>query len=209
MLAVMALWERGFAAIYDRTVSRMEAGFLGRRRAALLAPIEGVVLEIGSGTGANVEHYRAARRVVCTEPSAAMRRRLVPKVAAASVPIAVRDATGEALPFADDTFDAVVTTLVLCTVNDVDATLAEVRRVLKPTGCLYFIEHGGGGHGRRGVWQRRLDPIWTKVACGGHLTRDAQANLERAGFMLREVEQFSPRQTPPVMLPFVQGVATP
>jgi ubiquinone/menaquinone biosynthesis C-methylase UbiE len=203
------MWERGFASIYDRMNAQMEAGFLGRRRAALVGELRGRVLEIGAGTGANLHHYQQAERVVCTEPSAPMRERLAPRVAAAAVPIEVRDAAAESLPFDDDSFDVAVSTLVLCTVSDVDATLAEIRRVLKAGSPLVFIEHGGGADGTRGVWQRRLDPIWTRVGCGCHLTRDVHANLTHAGFDVTEFEQFSPKQTPPVLLPFAQGVAVP
>ncbi len=205
----MSIWERGFAAVYDRMNAAMEAGVLGRRRAALVGDLEGQVLEIGSGTGANLPHYRNAARVTCTEPSAPMRGRLLHRAAAAAVPVDIRDAGAESLPFDDATFDAVVSTLVLCTVDDIAATLAEIRRVLRPGGRLLFIEHGGDAAGKRGVWQRRLDPVWTKVACGCHLTRDARSNLEQAGFTVSQYEEFSPKRTPPVLLPFAQGVATP
>jgi|CXWL01.1.fsa_nt_gi ubiquinone/menaquinone biosynthesis C-methylase UbiE len=205
----MSFWERGFASVYDRMNGAMEAGVLGRRRAALVGPLRGRIIEIGAGTGANLAHYQHAERVICTEPSAPMRERLEPRIAAAAVPIEVRDAAAESLPFDDAEFDVAVSTLVLCTVGDVSATLAEVRRVLKPGGQLVFIEHGGGAGGRRGAWQRRLDPIWTKVGCGCHLTRDVKANLEHAGFDIIEFEQFSPKRIPPVLLPFAQGVAVP
>lgn len=205
----MAFWERGFASVYDKMNAAMEAGFMGRRRSALVGPITGTVLEIGAGTGANLAHYESADRVICTEPSAPMRARLAPRIAAARVPIEVRDCAAESLPFDDDSFDVAVSTLVLCTVGDVDRTLSEIRRVLKPGAKLLFIEHGGGADGRRGQWQRRLDPLWTRVGCGCHLTRDVRANLDRNGYDVVEFEQFSPRRTPPVLLPFAQGVAVP
>ncbi len=203
----MAIWERVFASVYDSMNSRMERGFLGRRRAELVGDIRGRVLEIGAGSGANLAHYRAATSVTMTEPSAAMRRRLQARIAEASVPVEVVDAPAEQLPFADASFDAAVTTLVLCTVHDVEAALAEVRRVLKPGAALSFIEHGGGAHGKRGRWQRRLDPVWTKVACGCHLTRDTRTSLTKAGFTLQSFDEFDAKQTPPVLLPFAQGVA--
>lgn len=203
------MWERGFAAVYDRMNAMMEAGFLGKRRATLVGPLRGRIVEIGSGTGANLPHYRDADLVACTEPSAPMRERLRTRAGAAAVPIEIHDAPAERLPFADDSFDVAVSTLVLCTVDDVDATLGEVRRVLRPGGRLVFIEHGGGATGKRGAWQRRLDPIWTRVGCGCHLTRDVRANLERAGYDVVDFEQFEPRRTPPVLLPFACGVAVP
>ena len=203
----MGLWERGFASVYDGMNSRMERGVLGRRRAALIAPIDGSVVEIGAGSGANIAHYRAATRVVATEPSAPMRERLHVKVAIAKVPIEIVDAPAERLPFDDATFDAAVGTLVLCTVDDPAAALAELRRVMKPGGRFSFIEHGGGADGRRGVWQHRLEPVWKRVACGCHLTRDAPTMIAAAGFDVIASEEFNVRQTPPVLLPFVQGTA--
>jgi ubiquinone/menaquinone biosynthesis C-methylase UbiE len=205
----VSFWERSFASIYDRMNAAMEAGFMGRRRATLIGPLTGRVLEIGAGTGANLQHYQHADQVVCTEPSAPMRARLAARVGNAAVPIEVRDTPAESLPFDDASFDVAVSTLVLCTVSNVDATLAEVRRVLKPGGRLVFIEHGGGAEGKRGTWQRRLDPAWTRFGCGCHLTRDVKVNLERCGYDIVEFEQFNPRRTPPVLLPFSQGVAVP
>ena len=203
----MALWERGFAAVYDSLNARMERGFMGRRRADLVGGIAGRVLEIGAGSGANLLHYRKAAQVVATEPSAPMRARLAIRTSICSVPVEVVDAPAEKLPFETATFDAAVATLVLCTVRDVEQSLAEVQRVLKPGAPFAFIEHGGGANGRRGAWQRRIEPLWTRVACGCHLTRDPRAALQQAGFTLDEVEEFDPRQTPGVMLPFVQGIA--
>ena len=205
----MAIWERGFASVYDKMNAAMEAGFMGRRRSALVGPLTGRVLEIGSGTGANLAHYELADRVICTEPSAPMRQRLAPRIDAAKVPIEVYDCAAEALPFDDASFDVAVSTLVLCTVSDVTRTLEQIRRVLKPGAKLVFIEHGGGADGKRGRWQRRIEPVWTRVGCGCRLTRDTRANLEAAGYDVIEFEQFSPRRTPPVLLPFNQGVAVP
>ncbi len=203
----MAIWEVVFAKLYDKMNARMEAGFMGRKRAELVGSIEGRVLEIGAGSGANLAHYQLAKSVVAAEPSQPMRAMLSSRVAIARVPVEIIDAPGEALPYDDSSFDAVVSTLVLCTVRDVDATLQEVRRVLKPGGALYFIEHGGGAHGNRGHWQRRLNPLWKRVACGCHLTRDAPSNIERNGFVLQSSVEFDPAQTPSVLLPFTQGVA--
>jgi ubiquinone/menaquinone biosynthesis C-methylase UbiE len=201
------LGERAFAAVYDPLQSRAEHGWMGRRRAGLLAGVEGDVLEIGAGTGANLPHYRPGARVTACEPSAPMRAHLAAKLDTDEVPVTIVPAPAEDLPFDDDSFDVVVATLVLCTVRDVDRSLAEVRRVLRPGGRLLFIEHGGAHPGKRGVWQRRIDPVWTRVACGCHLTRDARVNIERAGLTITELEEFDPPKLPGVLRPFVQGVA--
>ena len=147
----MGLMERVFAGAYDHINGAMEAGFMGRRRAALVGPLEGRILEIGGGTGANLEHYRNAETVVVSEPAAPMRAKLTAKLPKAVVPIEVSDASADALPFPDASFDHAVSTLVLCTVPDVAAALAQIQRVLKPGDTLVFIEQGGGGDGKRGV----------------------------------------------------------
>jgi ubiquinone/menaquinone biosynthesis C-methylase UbiE len=204
---VVSLGERLFAAIYDPLQSGAEHGWMGRRRAALLAGVEGDVCEIGAGTGANLAHYGQGAHVTACEPSAPMRAHLAAKLDSARVPVTVLPAPAEAIPVGDASFDVVVATLVLCTVRDVDASLAEVRRVLRPGGRLLFIEHGGDHPGRRGAWQRRVEPVWTRLACGCHLTRDARANIERAGLTITECEEFDPPRLPALLRPFVQGVA--
>lgn len=204
----MSLAARIFAAVYDPINRGAEHGWLGRRRDALLGDLAGEVLEIGAGTGSNLPHYRAASRVVACEPLAPMRARLAAKLPEATVPVEVCSAPAEELPFPDASFDAVVATLVLCTVRDVGRALAEVRRVLRPTGELRFLEHGGAQPGSRGAWQRRLDPIWSRVGQGCHLTRDARANVEAAGFTITRFEEFEPR-VPDILRPFCEGVARP
>ncbi|MDQ4106454.1 MAG: class I SAM-dependent methyltransferase, partial [Actinomycetota bacterium] len=128
--------HRLFAALYDRLGAAAERGWLGERRARLLSEARGEVLEIGGGTGANLPYYRDAQRVVVTEPDPFMREKLWPKLAQTDVPVEVSDAGAQRLPFADGSFDVVVSTLVLCTVPDQRAALAETRRVLRPGGRL-------------------------------------------------------------------------
>lgn len=202
------VWDRVFAAGYDRLMRPAERGWLGRRRAELLAPLAGRVLEIGGGTGANLPYYPpSVTSVTLAEPSAPMRDKITPKLARASVPVEVVPAAAEDLPFAEGEFDHVVATLVLCTVDDVARALSEVRRVLRPGGTLRFLEHGGDAPGRMGTWQRRLDPVWTRISCGCHLTRRAPRAIQEAGFGLLECEEFDPPGEPPFLRPFAQGVA--
>lgn len=183
--------HRVFAAVYDTVNRRFEAEVLAERRARLVGDLTGAVLDQGAGTGANLPYFRRADRVVAAEPDPAMRRRLDAKVGSASVPVEVSDAAAERLPYADATFDAVVCTLVLCTVADPARALAEVRRVLVPGGRLAVLEHVRGT-GRLAVWQDRLTPLWRRVAAGCHLDRDTKAAVERAGFGLDRVEEFQP-----------------
>jgi ubiquinone/menaquinone biosynthesis C-methylase UbiE len=203
----MATTRRIFAALYDRQLRPLEDGWLGQRRAALLGDLDGEVLEVGAGTGANLAHYRQAGTVVACEPDPAMRKRLAAKLAAAPVPVELSDAPAEALPFADASFDVVVCTLVLCTVPDPAVALAEVARVLRPGGRLAFLEHVRA-EGRLATWQDRLTPVQVWLAGGCHPNRDLEAAITAAGFTLGPLERFEPSPNSPLTRPFIQGTAT-
>lgn len=200
--------HRVFAAFYDRLNAGAERAWLGRRRADLLARASGEVLEIGAGTGANLARYPDVGRVVATEPDPAMRARLRSRLDRATVPVEVSDSPAERLAFPDASFDTVVSTLVLCSVADPDAALAELRRVLRPAGQLLALEHVRG-EGRRARWQDRLTPIWRRVGAGCHPNRDTVTAIERAGFHLAQHERFDPPRVPAIIRPFVEIVARP
>ncbi len=172
---------------YDFLSRGAERGELGARRHALLADVEGDVLEIGAGTGANLRHYAAATRVVALEPDPSMAKRLPAKLAEATVPVEVVAARAEELPFPDASFDAVVSTFVLCSVDEPARALAEIRRVLKPDGRLVLLEHVRGT-GRTARWQDRFAGIHRKLAGNCHLNRDTRAAIAAAGFDTTNVE---------------------
>lgn len=198
--------HRIFAALYDRMNSAADKSWQGERRSQLLHGVRGEVLEIGGGTGANLPHYRAAERVVVTEPDPFMRKRLRPKLLQARVPVEVSDAGAQELPFADDSFDVVVSTLVLCTVPDQRAALAEIRRVLHSEGVLIFMEHVRNS-GRVARWQDRIEPLWTRLFAGCHPNRDTVSEIEAAGFRLETFERFDPPVPLSGLVPHVQGTA--
>jgi len=165
----------------------------------LLRGVEGRVLEIGAGTGWNVVRYPPGTDVTYTEPDPHMGKRLRAK----GVDVVV--ASAEALPFADDSFDTVVSTLVLCTVPDVPATLREIRRVLRPGGKLLFLEHVRADPGTKlERWQDRLHGPWHAFACGCHCNRDTLSSLAAAGFSVEDVRHeawgFMPRIVRPVVI---------
>jgi ubiquinone/menaquinone biosynthesis C-methylase UbiE len=199
--------HRIFAALYDRQLRPLERGWLRRRRAALLADLAGQVLEVGAGTGSNLAHYQHASKVVVCEPDPAMHKRLAVRLPAARVPVELCDAAAEALPFADQSFDVVVSVLVLCTVADPAAALAEAYRVLRPGGRLVFLEHVRG-QGRLAGWQDRLTPLQVRLAGGCHPNRDSQAAIAAAGFTIGPLERFEPTPNSPITRPFIQGAAT-
>ena len=200
--------HRLFAAVYDRLNAQAEHTWLGSRRAGLIAQAGGEVLEVGAGTGANLGHYRSVERVVAAEPDPAMRGRLVRHLGGATVPVEVSDVPAERLGFPDASFDTVVATLVLCSVADPDAALAEMRRVLRPGGRLLVLEHVRG-EGRRARWQDRVTPLWRRVGAGCHPNRDTAAAIVRAGFHVEHEERFEPPRVPAIICPFVEIVGRP
>lgn len=207
-LAAAVLFRRWlFAALYDRAVSRYE-DHQRARRAALLADAAGTVLEIGPGTGVNLP-FLAARAAagerihwIGVEPSPAMRRRLERRAEALGFPIELRDPVEGRLPAEEGSCDVVVTTLVLCSVADPRALLAEVRRVLRPGGRFLFLEHVAAERGSRTRRrQERLTPLWSFLADGCHLDRETERHVRAAGFARVEVEPFAlPRNVAPGFL---------
>lgn len=184
--------DRAFAAVYDPLLGPTEKRWLGGQRRRLLEQARGEVLEIGGGTGANLDHYGPVDSLTIAEPYEPMRRRLEARVRRAGRSIAVEAAPAERLPYGDASFDTVVSTLVLCTVSDVEAALAEVRRVLRPSGRLLFIEHVRGD-GRRGRLQDLATPAWRLLAGGCHPNRDTVSAMRRQGLRVEGVEELRPR----------------
>jgi ubiquinone/menaquinone biosynthesis C-methylase UbiE len=203
----VAFTDRVFAALYDRLLAPSERGWLGEQRRHLVGQASGQVLEIGGGTGANLAHYGAVDRLVVTEPEEPMRRRLEQRARSLGRAVVVDGAPAERLPFPDASFDTVVSTLVLCTVGDPAAALAEIARVLRPGGRLLFIEHVRG-EGRRGRLQERFTPVWGVLAGGCHLDRDTVSAIRRQGFEVLEPTSLQPRGAlETVLRPAVVGVA--
>jgi len=197
------------AVIYDRFMDATEEACLRRWRGELLADLEGDVLELGAGTGANLPHHpRDLSRLVLTEPDKHMRRQLEARAREHRPDAEVTPASASALPFADASFDAVVSTLVLCSVPELDTTLREVWRVLKPGGRFLFLEHvaAAPGTGRRRL-QRVVDPLWRRVADGCRLTRDTERAMLDAGFTLERIERESLRKAMAIVRPSIRGVA--
>ena len=198
------------SVIYDRFMKASEEACLVEWRGELLRDVGGDVLEIGAGTGANLPHYGASvERLVATEPD----RYMIPKLrerARRDRPgsLEIVESEADRLPFADATFDAVVSTLVLCSVPDLDRALTEAKRVLKPGGRFVFLEHvAAEDRPDRYVWQRRVEPLWKRVAGNCHLTRRTGDAIRRAGFTIDQEIKDSMRKANPITRATIRGVA--
>lgn len=156
-------------------------------RSRVVEGMAGEVVEIGFGSGLNVPHYPAAvTRVYAVEPALLARELSAARVAASPVEVVHIGLDGTRLPLADDSCDAALSTFTLCTIPDVAAAVAEVRRVLRPGGTFHVLEHGLSPDPAVARAQRLLEPVQRLVADGCHLTRQPTALLTAAGFTLRD-----------------------
>jgi ubiquinone/menaquinone biosynthesis C-methylase UbiE len=201
-------WARFGALIYDPFVWVAElAGMRGERK-TLLAQASGRVLEIGAGTGLNLAHYPDdLRELVLLEPEPAMRERLARRLRRGGRQPVLVDAAAEHLPFADASFDTVVCTLVLCTVQAPDTALAEIKRVLRPGGRLLFIEHVRAESPTLARAQDRLLEPWRRFACGCRCNRATVELMRARGFQV-DARAASWRAMPPIVRPLMGGRAT-
>ena len=203
----MSLSERIFAAWYDV----LDAGVEGRLRPyreQTAGQARGDVLEIGGGTGANLPFYSTDVRLSVLEPNPHMAKRFRRRTAERGREATIVPEKGEDMPFPDASFDSVVTTLVLCTVDDLDRVVPEARRVLRPGGGFYFYEHVASESPRRRRWEDRLNPPWRFLTTGCNLNRDIAAAIRSAGFSRVELTRFDLSVGLPLPLPNIVGVAT-
>jgi ubiquinone/menaquinone biosynthesis C-methylase UbiE len=205
----MSIWGHVFAALYDRMVGKTERAGLGEHRRALLAGATGDVLEIGGGTGANLEYYGdGVRTLTLVEPEKPMLKRLQRHIEQRAPQAKVLRAPAEDLPFNDASFDVVVSTLVLCTVDDVPRALRELHRVLRPGGRLLFIEHVRSDDPALARRQDRMLPINVRVANGCHPNRRTLDSIRSAGFEITSLEHDTLKHAPKFIQPLIVGVAT-
>ena len=157
-------------------------------RKRVVGSAKGRVLEIGVGSGLNLPFYCAlVREILALEPTPrliAMARRS----AGAPAPVTLIEGSAEAIPIDDESIDTVVTTWTLCTIPQAVAALGEMRRVLRPSGCLVFVEHGLAPDEAVRRWQDRLTPLWTRISGGCHLNRPVRAMIEGGGFHFERLE---------------------
>jgi ubiquinone/menaquinone biosynthesis C-methylase UbiE len=198
-----------FARFFNRFAGLMERE-LGERRRELLAGLSGRVLEVGAGNGMNFRHYPASvDDVVALEPEPYLRSKAELAAREAPVKVGVGSAAAYPLPLEDESVDAAVTSLVLCTVPDQQAALAELRRVLKPGAELRFMEHVRSHRPRKARVQDWSDRsgIWPRMAGGCHCARKTVGAIEAAGFEIESVRDFGLGPSWSITHPHVIGVA--
>ncbi|CCH17136.1 class I SAM-dependent methyltransferase [Micromonospora lupini] len=201
-----------FARVYERLSVAMDRAGTAAFRRDLAAGLTGRVIEVGAGNGRMFAHYPpTVTEVVAVEPERRLRAAAVRAAPAAPVPVTVVDGLAEALPAGEGEFDAAVVALVLCTVPDQSAALAEIRRVLRPGGQLRFFEHVAAEEpGRLRRVQRLSDAtVWPRLFAGCHTGRDTTAAIRTAGFAIDELRRFRfPASSSSPSSPCVLGRAT-
>jgi len=203
-------WGRGFSALYDRCFKAAEEAGLREMRRQVLAEARGRVLEVGAGTGLNLELYPGAgiESLTLSEPDPLMVKQLREKLGQSRREAELIQAPAEDLPFTDDSFDTVAVTLVLCTVPDQPAALREIHRVLKPGGQLLFLEHVRAEEAGLARWQDRLEKPWRFLGDGCHCNRDTVAAISASRFEIGELAHDRLPKAPPIVRPLVRGSAT-
>ena len=184
------------ASLYDRWIlpkllsCACSSPAIMKQREKIVPKAEGRVLELGIGMGLNLALYDAAKvsEVIGVEPAAELRAAAEGAPRDPRLSVRVENGTAEALPFEDRSFDTVVCTFTLCSVCTPTAALSEARRVLKPGGRFLFCEHGLAPDPDVAKWQRRIEPIWKRIAGGCHLTRPVTSAIEAAGFKVEGLE---------------------
>jgi len=198
------------AYFYDRVMAKTEEACLKEWRYDLLQQVSGEVLEVGAGTGANIKLYSAdVTRLVVTEPDEHMRKFLKEKIGNQALEnVSVTSATADQIEAADESFDYVVSSLVCCSVMDLEACLREIRRVLRPGGGFVFLEHVAAADGSsRRRWQNIINPVWKTFMGNCHLNRETESAIVSEGFDIVQIDRESMRKALPIVRPMIRGIA--
>ncbi|MBI2421885.1 MAG: class I SAM-dependent methyltransferase [Candidatus Hydrogenedentes bacterium] len=186
----------------------MSTGQMKKTRAALLTEVSGDVFEVGFGTGLNLPFYpEQVKRLVTVDPNPGCNKRARKRIAASSIDVETHELGGESLPFDDACFDSIVCTWTLCSIAEVDKALAEMHRVLRPKGRLFFVEHGLADEDRTRGIQHRLNPLWKIIGDGCHLNRNMKDLIQDAHFQFASLENFYMPKSPKWASYMYKGIA--
>jgi ubiquinone/menaquinone biosynthesis C-methylase UbiE len=196
------------SALYDRVMLAADRSGLWKWRRQLLEPVAGEVVEIGAGTGLNLRHYTSAvERLVLTDPQPAALERARGRLAEpTAATVELLTGAAEAIPLPDASVDWVVSTLVFCSVTDLDLALGEVRRVLRPGGGFVFCEHVADHDPAVLRRQQRWEPLWRRVAGNCHFTRRTGEAILAAGFEPELLRRQHMHKAPALVRPTVRGI---
>jgi ubiquinone/menaquinone biosynthesis C-methylase UbiE len=169
----------------------MDKPYIKEGRKNLLKNVSGEVLEIGFGTGLNLPHYPSSvTKLTIIDKNPGMNKQAQERISASKIKVENKVINGEELPFEDKSFDSVVSTFTLCSIEDVDKSLKEIYRTLKPDGKFFFQEHGLANDPKIRKWQNRLNPFQKVWADGCNLNRDIKFLIEKSGFNLIEFKNY-------------------
>ena len=175
----------------------LDRPFVAKHRQELLSRVDGEVLEIGFGTGLNLAYYpEHVHKITVVDPSPGMQRQARRRIDQAGIEVEQRLLSSEELPFDDQVFDCVVSTFTLCSIENVERTLNEVYRVLKPGGRFLFLEHGLSPDANVQKWQRRLNWLQRRLGDNCRLDRNVQALVRTEPFENVSLDEFYLEQTP-------------
>lgn len=179
-----------------------------RIRAEVCAPLSGVVLEVGFGTGLNLVHLPPmVTKLLAVDPMERGRELGADRIADSSVPVEFVGLDGESIALADDSVDDALATWTLCSIPDPVRAVREIARVLRPGGRLHFAEHGLAPDAGVEKWQHRLNPVQKRMACGCHLDRDIPSIIERGGMTVTSLDTFYAEGDPKTLGWTFQGTA--
>ena len=195
--------------VFPRAMNRlMNTKQTRETRARVCAPLSGDIVEIGFGTGLNLPHLPPAVTVVlAVDPLERGRTLASGRIAASPVSVEFVGLDGQLLPLADDSADAALSTWTLCSIPDPVAAVREINRVLRPGGTLHFVEHGCSPDPGVRKWQRRLNPIQRRIACGCNLDRDIPSILKDAGLSVDSLNTYYMKGSPKILGWTFEGVA--
>lgn len=195
--------------VFPRAMNRlMNTKQMRETRARVCAPLSGDVVEIGFGTGLNLPHLPPAVTVVlAVDPLERGRTLASRRIAASPVSVEFVGLDGQLLPLADDSADAALSTWTLCSIPDPVAAVREINRVLRPGGTLHFVEHGCSPDPGVRKWQRRLNPIQRRIACGCNLDRDIPSILKDGGLSVDTLNTYYMKGSPKILGWTFEGVA--
>ena len=197
------------AKSYDYAMRSTEKRCLQKWRKELLAQADGDLLEIGAGTGVNTPHYPdRVSQIILSEPDAQMRKQLQHKAGQLqSDKVNITPWGAESIEMPDDSFDTIVSTLVLCSVPNLETSLNEIHRLLRPNGVLLFLEHVISKHLPTRTWQHRIEPLWGLCAGNCHLTRDTATAIHASGLKIEQLTEAPMVGAPAFVRGTIRGAA--